>query len=89
MTVISTMTLIEAGPAKVLCGFDEDQTSAFVLRKQTATDYALHQIGISEADQALRSILAADQSEHAELVRAILATADKPPRKPRRKRKAK
>jgi len=89
MTVISTMTLIEAGPAKVLCGFDEDQTSAFVLRKQTATDYALHQIGISEADQALRSILAADQSEHAELVRAILATADKPKRKRRTKRKAK
>ena len=88
MTIISTMTLVEAGSDKVLCGFDDDQTSAFVLRKQTATDYALHQIGISEADQALRSILAADQSESGELVAAILQTVKTPTRKPR-KRKAK
>ena len=89
MTVISTMKLIEVGTTKVLCGFDDEQTSVYVLRKQTATEYALHQIPISEASQSLRAFLAADQSEHAELVRAILATADKPPRKPRRKRKAK
>ena len=88
MTVISTMTLIEVGTTKILAGHDQSEESVFVFRR-VGEDYALHQIGISEADQALRSILAADQSEHAELVRAILATADKPPRKPRRKRKAK
>ena len=92
MTVISTMTLIEAGPDKVLAGLDGDQTSVFVLRKQTATEYALHQIPISEASQALRAFLSSDQSEHGELVAAILATVKQPPRKPRRrkaKRKAK
>lgn len=89
MTVISNMQLIEAGSAKVLAGLDADQTSVFVLRKQTATVYALHQIPISEGDQALRAFLAASDSKNGELVRAILQTADKPTRKPRRRRKAK
>jgi len=92
MNIVATMQLIEAGPDKVLAGLDADQTSVYVLRKQTATEYALHQIPISEASQSLRAFLAADQSEHGELVAAILATVKQPPRKPRRrkaKRKAK
>lgn len=88
MTVISTMRLIEAGTDKVLAGFDADETSVYVLRKQTATVYELHQIPISEASQELRAFLSSDQSENAELVAAILATVKKPVRK-RRKRKAK
>lgn len=87
MTIISNMQLIEAGPDKVLAGLDGDQTSVFVLRKQTATVYQLHLIPISEASQSLRAFLSSDQSEHAELVAAILATVERPTRKPRRKRK--
>ena len=89
MNIVSTMRLIEAGPDKVLAGFDADETSVYVLRKQTATVYELHQIPISEASQSLRAFLSSDQSEHAELVAAILATVERPTRKPRRKRKAK
>lgn len=88
MNIVATMQLIEAGPDKVLAGLDADQTSVYVLRKQTATDYDLHLLPVSEADQALRAILSSDQSEHGELVAAILATVKQPPRKPRR-RKAK
>ena len=86
MSIISNMQLIEAGPDKVLAGLDADQTSVYVLRKQSATVYDLHLLPVSEADQALRSILAASDSKNGELVRAILATADKPVRKPRRRR---
>jgi len=88
MTVISTMKLIEVGTTKVLCGFDDEQTSVYVLRKQTATEYALHQIPISEASQALRAFLAASDSEHGELVAAILQTVKTPTRKRKAKRKA-
>ena len=92
MSIIANMQLHQAGEIQCLAGLDGDQTSVFVLRKQTATEYALHQIPISEASQSLRAFLAADQSEHGELVAAILATVKQPPRKPRRrkaKRKAK
>ena len=89
MNIVATMQLIEVGSAKVLAGLDADETSVFVLRKQNATDYHLHQIPISEASQELRAFLAADQSEDGELVAAILATVKTPARKPRRKRKAK
>ena len=88
MTVISTMRLIEAGPDKVLAGFDADETAVFVLRKQTATNYHLHQIAVDNPQQTLRAFLAASDSKNGELVRAILQTADKPARK-RRRRKAK
>ncbi|MDF1843373.1 MAG: hypothetical protein P1U77_18200 [Rubripirellula sp.] len=81
------MTLIQAGDDKVLCGFDADEISVFVLRKQTATEYALHQIPISEASQELRAFLSSDQSEHGELVAAILQTVKRPTRKRRRKAK--
>lgn len=87
MTVISTMTLIEAGPDKVLCGFDDEQTSVFVLRKQTATVYDLHLIPVSEASQELRAFLAASDSKNGELVAAILQTVKTPTRKRRRKAK--
>jgi len=88
MSIVATMQLIEVGTTKILAGHDQNQESVFVFRR-VGEDYALHQIGISEADQALRSILAADQSEHAELVAAILATVKTPARKRRRRRKAK
>ena len=89
MTIISTMQMHHAGEIQCLAGFDTDETSVFVLRKQNATDYHLHLIPVSEAEQTLRAFLSSDQSENAELVVAILASVKQPKRKPRRKRKAK
>ena len=87
MTAITSMTLIEAGTDKVLAGFDADETSIYVLRKQTATVYELHQIPVSEASQELRAFLAASDSKNGELVAAILQTVKTPTRKRRRKAK--
>lgn len=88
MTVISIMTLIEVGSTKILAGHDQSEESVFVFRR-VGDVYELHQVAISSASQELRAFLAADQSEHGELVAAILETVKRPIRKPKRKRKAK
>ncbi len=87
MTILATLQLHEAGDTRCLAGHAVDEETVFVLRKQAATVYELHQIPISNAEQSLRSLLAADQSQAGELVNAILQARSKPPRKPRTKRK--
>jgi len=87
MTLIASMQLIEAGPNRVLAGHSADTENVYVLRRDGDV-YQLHKLTITDAEQELRSFLAADQAERGELVNAILQAFDKPPAK-RRKRKAK
>ena len=88
MTILATMTLIEAGPTRILAGHAADAESVFVLRKVDAEPFELHQMPVNADQESLRAFLAADQSESGELVAAILQSGSGATRKPRR-RKAK
>ena len=61
MTVIANMQLHCAGDIHCLAGFNTAEASVYVLRKQTATEYELHRVPISEVSQSLRAILAASE----------------------------
>ena len=82
--IAATLELHSAGPVQCLAGHSRDGDSVYVLRKRGEA-YELHQVPIGAAEMTLRSFLAADQAESGELVKAILLTADKPIRKPRRR----
>ncbi|WP_436716400.1 hypothetical protein U8335_02310 [Roseiconus lacunae] len=86
---VSRMTLVEySDHQRILAGHDSATgTEVYVLRKTDGGEWELYQIEVSELDQSLRSFLTADESEHDELHKAILATMGKPKRK--RKRVAK
>jgi DNA-nicking Smr family endonuclease len=81
--IVATMTLVQAGEDRCLAGHDRDGETVYVLRRVDGDRYDLHRLPISEADQALRSFLAADQSEAGELVQAILESGSKQARRPR------
>ncbi len=73
---------------RILAGHDgDDGDYVFVLRKEDGDRWRLYRLAITEADQALRSFVSADDSEAAELMAAIAETMAKPKRKTR-KRKA-
>jgi hypothetical protein len=87
MSIVATMKLIEVGTTKILAGHGSDEETVFVFRR-VGDVYHLHQIPVSEASQELRAFLAASDSEHGELVAAILQTVKTPTRKRKAKRKA-
>lgn len=72
---ISRLKLIELDPKrKILAGHSAEDESCFVIRKSIDGDWQLFRVPISERDQALRSFLAADDSELLELRKSIDAT---------------
>ncbi|OYP38902.1 hypothetical protein [Rhodopirellula sp. MGV] len=86
---VSRMALVEySNHQKILAGHDPTNKTVFVLRKTDAGEWYLYQIELTALDEGLRSFLSADESEHDELHKAILATMPRPKRAPKRKRAA-
>ncbi|MCO8121456.1 hypothetical protein NHH03_06885 [Stieleria sp. TO1_6] len=73
---IARLKLVELDPKrKVLAGYDDTETTVFVLRKTKAGDWQLFNVPISDRDQTLRSFLTANDSELLELTKSIQATS--------------
>ena len=72
--------------AQVLAGHVDDLSAVFVVRKDSEGVWWLHKWPVDQMAQSLRSFIPAEDSEHSELVSAILECQPKP--KASRKRKA-